>query len=70
MPSNLLPTESMNEMGKQSGVFLLFRNEESQRFAVVGIVWDFPCGAREQKIAITTFTELKVRQRVRKRTLR
>jgi hypothetical protein len=60
----------MNEMGKQSGVFLLLRNEKCQRFVIVGIVWDLPCGAREQKIAITAFTELKVRQRARKRTLR
>ena len=62
MPSNFLPTESMNKMRQQSGVFLLFRNEEFQRFVIVCIVWGLSCRAREQKIAVTAFTQLKVRQ--------
>jgi len=70
MPSNFLPTESINKMPEQSGMFLLFRNEEFQRFVIGGIVWDLSRRAREQKIALTTFTQLKVRQRARKRTLR
>jgi hypothetical protein len=38
MPSNFLPTESMNKMRQQSGMFLLFRNEEFQRFVIGCIV--------------------------------
>jgi hypothetical protein len=70
MPSNFLPTGSINKMPEQSGMFLLFRNEEFQCFVIGYIVWDLSRRAREQKIAITTFTQLKVRQRARKRTLR
>jgi hypothetical protein len=62
--------ESINKMPEQSGMFLLFRNEEFQRFVIGCIVWDLSRRAREQKIALTTFTQLKVRQRARKRTLR
>ena len=62
MPLNFLPTESMNKMRQQSGVFLLFRNEEFQRFVIGCVVWGLSCRAREQKIALTTFTQLKVRQ--------
>lgn len=70
MPANFLPTESINKMPEQSGMFLLFRDEEFQRFVIGCIVWDLSRCAREQKIALTTFTQLKVRQRARKRTLR
>jgi hypothetical protein len=62
MPSNFLPTESMNKMRQQSGMFLLFGNEEFQRFMIVCIARRLSCRAREQKIAITTFAQLKVRQ--------
>ena len=48
MPANFLPTESINKMLEQSGMFLLFRNEEFQRFVIGCIVWDLsPLRARE-----------------------
>src|SRR5262249_14063332 len=70
MPSNFLPTESINKVPEQSGMFLLLRNEEFQRFVIGCIVWDLSRRAREQKIAFTAFTQLKVRQRARKSALR
>ena len=69
MSSNFLPTKSMNEMPEQPGMFLLFGNEEFQRFVIGCIVWDLSCRGGEQKIALTTFTQLKMRQRACKRTL-
>ena len=70
VPSNSLPTESINKMAEQSGMFLLFRNEEFQCFVISCIVRDLSSRPREQKIAFTAFAQLKVRQRARQRTLR
>jgi hypothetical protein len=69
VPSNFLPIESMNKVPEQSGVLLLFRNEEFQRFVIGCIVWDLSRRGSEQKIALAAFTQLKVRRRACKRTL-
>jgi hypothetical protein len=56
MPSNLLSTESIDEFSEQPGMFLLFGNEEFQRFAISQIVWNLLRRRGEQKIALTAFT--------------